>query len=182
MQGQAVDWRDLAWHLLLAPLPKTFLQIYESIGTAKGAQLWPRDMLSQAEENMLSFMMAFLLSSAPSVLAFAKRSPPNCFNKRWMKVIQSAGWCSCNLVRRSSSFTDTAENDPPAIHGVRNRSADLLPYFPIYYNDCYEVELPRGHRFPMEKYRKVRMALQNKILSSGDAKKQVDCGEFVNLL
>ena len=26
------------------------------------------------------------------------------------------------------------------------------PYFPMYYNDVYEVILPQGHRFPMEKY------------------------------
>jgi len=37
------------------------------------------------------------------------------------------------------------------------------PYFPIYYNDVYEVILPKGHRFPMEKYRKVRTQIQQLI-------------------
>lgn len=37
------------------------------------------------------------------------------------------------------------------------------PYFPIYYNDVYEVPLPPNHRFPMDKYRLVRKRLQAKI-------------------
>lgn len=31
----------------------------------------------------------------------------------------------------------------------------------LFYNDVYEVPLPAGHRFPMEKYRKVRTKLQS---------------------
>ncbi|CAN0513019.1 unnamed protein product, partial [Scytosiphon promiscuus] len=27
---------------------------------------------------------------------------------------------------------------------------------PLFYNDVYRVDLPGGHRFPMEKYRLVR--------------------------
>lgn len=34
----------------------------------------------------------------------------------------------------------------------RARNANL----PLFYNDVYRVELPLGHRFPMEKYRLVR--------------------------
>lgn len=30
------------------------------------------------------------------------------------------------------------------------------PELPLFYNDVYRVELPEGHRFPMEKYRLVR--------------------------
>ena len=37
------------------------------------------------------------------------------------------------------------------------------PYFPIYYNDVYEVDLPPGHRFPMDKYRRVREMVQKKV-------------------
>ena len=39
-------------------------------------------------------------------------------------------------------------------------------FFPIYYNDVYEVILPPNHRFPMEKYRKVREKVQSVITSS----------------
>jgi hypothetical protein len=55
------------------------------------------------------------------------------------------------------------------------------PYFVIYYNDVYEVDLPPGHRFPMEKYRIVREAVQAKVDSlRGDEKGRVRCGESVN--
>ena len=52
------------------------------------------------------------------------------------------------------------------------------PYFPIYYNDVYEVDLPRGHRFPMGKYRKVREAFQKKVGSlSEEEQRRVHCGK-----
>lgn len=34
------------------------------------------------------------------------------------------------------------------------------PFFRIFYNDVYEVKLPPNHRFPMEKYGKVRKLVQ----------------------
>jgi acetoin utilization deacetylase AcuC-like enzyme len=37
--------------------------------------------------------------------------------------------------------------------------------FPIYYNDVYEFELPPHHRFPMQKYVKVRKMVQSSILA-----------------
>mmetsp|Transcript_8872 Transcript_8872/g.20145 ORF Transcript_8872/g.20145 Transcript_8872/m.20145 type:complete len:396 (-) Transcript_8872:19-1206(-) len=50
------------------------------------------------------------------------------------------------------------------------------PFFPIYYNDVYEVTLPRGHRFPMQKYRKVRLAVQEKVARLSDEERsRVDC-------
>jgi acetoin utilization deacetylase AcuC-like enzyme len=38
-------------------------------------------------------------------------------------------------------------------------------FFPIYCNDVYEVKLSPNHRFPMEKYRRVREIVQNHISS-----------------
>mmetsp|Transcript_1328 Transcript_1328/g.3770 ORF Transcript_1328/g.3770 Transcript_1328/m.3770 type:complete len:403 (-) Transcript_1328:187-1395(-) len=35
--------------------------------------------------------------------------------------------------------------------------------FHVFYNDVYEVRLPKGHRFPMEKYEKVRRRVQQKL-------------------
>jgi acetoin utilization deacetylase AcuC-like enzyme len=35
--------------------------------------------------------------------------------------------------------------------------------FPIYYNDVYHVPLPKNHRFPMEKYGKVRHMIQDEL-------------------
>ncbi len=54
-----------------------------------------------------------------------------------------------------------------------------VPFFPIYYNDVYEVNMPPGHRFPMGKYRKVREAVQAKVNSLPEVEKQrVQCGKF----
>ena len=41
--------------------------------------------------------------------------------------------------------------------------------FNVYYNDVYEVQLPPKHRFPMEKYRKVRMIAQSEIEKINDS-------------
>lgn len=50
------------------------------------------------------------------------------------------------------------------------------PYFPIYYNDLYEVILPPNHRFPMEKYGKVRRRVQDMIAALPEAEQQsVQC-------
>jgi acetoin utilization deacetylase AcuC-like enzyme len=37
----------------------------------------------------------------------------------------------------------------------------------LFYNDIYEQPLPAGHRFPMEKYRKVRQTLQRELAHDG---------------
>ena len=57
------------------------------------------------------------------------------------------------------------------------------PFFPVYYNDVYEVELPRGHRFPMGKYRKVRKALQAKVERlSEEERRRVYCGKLMGVV
>mmetsp|Transcript_2363 Transcript_2363/g.3522 ORF Transcript_2363/g.3522 Transcript_2363/m.3522 type:complete len:426 (-) Transcript_2363:28-1305(-) len=63
----------------------------------------------------------------------------------------------------SSSMSDVIGN-----HNIQSslheNSLDLFSaYFPIYYNDVYEVPLPPNHRFPMEKYRQVRERVQENI-------------------
>ena len=68
----------------------------------------------------------------------------------------------------------SASNDDECIR----RPVDA-PFFAIYYNDVYEVDLPPGHRFPMAKYRIVREGVQAKLDSlSGDEKGRVRCGEL----
>lgn len=66
--------------------------------------------------------------------------------------------------------------------GVRNDypSADSSKAcFPIYYNDVYEFELPPHHRFPMQKYAKVRNMVQSSILAVDSAhinhKSEIQC-------
>lgn len=46
-------------------------------------------------------------------------------------------------------------------------SSQLPPV--LYYNDHYEVPLPPTHRFPMQKYREVRLALQRELEHRGVA-------------
>jgi acetoin utilization deacetylase AcuC-like enzyme len=48
-----------------------------------------------------------------------------------------------------------SESDSGVLAGSTRR-----PFFPIYYNDVYEVKLPPKHRFPMDKYGKVRKLVQ----------------------
>ena len=57
------------------------------------------------------------------------------------------------------------------------------PFFPIYYNDVYEVHLPENHRFPMDKYRKVRRLAQTWIESqSAEEQSQVVCGACIVIM
>ena len=58
-------------------------------------------------------------------------------------------------------------------------------FFPIYYNDVYEVMLPPNHRFPMEKYRKVREKVQQFIGASSsvvDQNSRIMCELIVSPL
>lgn len=85
------------------------------------------------------------------------------------------------VIRRSHRFHSTSSTSDGSLHRVD----DGVPFFPIYYNDIYEVDLPPGHRFPMWKYRKVRELVQAKVGGSGgltdedyDARSRVYCGKL----
>lgn len=79
----------------------------------------------------------------------------------------SAGRWIRTLQRQSLSSTANGLIDSFAPHpDVRDSYPSYdpsKPYFPIYYNDVYEVILPAGHRFPMEKYHRVRQIVQKAI-------------------
>jgi hypothetical protein len=62
-----------------------------------------------------------------------------------------------------------------------NVTASRRPYFRVYYNDVYEVILPVGHRFPMEKYGKVRRLLQQWLSDlPQEQQENVDCGTLLS--
>jgi len=61
------------------------------------------------------------------------------------------------LLGRATTSSAKTTTTSSAIDGSGNNTP---PYFPIYYNDVYEVRLPPKHRFPMGKYRKVRLMVQ----------------------
>jgi hypothetical protein len=60
-----------------------------------------------------------------------------------------------------------------------NVTTSIRPYFRVYYNDVYEVILPVGHRFPMEKYGRVRLLVQQWLSDlPQEQQENVDCGTF----
>lgn len=87
-----------------------------------------------------------------------------------------------------SSFESTLESKNAAPRGIitnddSNQRNHHRPFFRIYYNDVYEVPLPPNHRFPMEKYRKVRLMLQEWLQQENDnAAVVVDCDFCVSPL
>ena len=71
----------------------------------------------------------------------------------------------------------------PVANNNDGQSTTDAPYFKIFYNDVYEVDMPKGHRFPMQKYRKVREKIQHKIGSLTDEEKsKVACSFNVSPL
>jgi len=68
--------------------------------------------------------------------------------------------------RRATHSASITSSIASTINDVATSSIDLFrPFYPIFYNDVYEVPLPPNHRFPMEKYRKVRERVQLSIQS-----------------
>lgn len=82
-----------------------------------------------------------------------------------------------SIVRPSLRPCSTKINQSSSYPACENAIALRRPFYPIYYNDVYEVPLPPNHRFPMEKYRKVRERVQSAILSSPQRQqdKRVQC-------
>ena len=102
------------------------------------------------------------------------------FNTKLVGVLASAfQWRSASVSRQVCRFfsAQALQGQVAAdAHDVAVDSRRSPPFFPIYYNNVYEVDLPRGHRFPMKKYRKVRMAVQEKVASLPDEERsRVNC-------
>ena len=70
-----------------------------------------------------------------------------------------------------------------AIHkkSTEDTSFSTRSFFPIYYNDVYEVTLPPNHRFPMEKYRRVREKVQQFLASTSTSTVDRNCGVLCEL-
>jgi hypothetical protein len=139
---------------------------FYAVSVQRGTQSTDRyQKVSHPSTDLLMSMkiikMAFLLSSPRTSSAFAKS---------YRRLCQRTGVSP--VLTTSTSY----EDDQPSENLAAPSSMQRLPYFPIYYNDVYEVDLPKGHRFPMEKYRRVRLALQDRILSSNPGY-HVICGK-----
>jgi len=74
------------------------------------------------------------------------------------RTIFSSSSSILSLQTSSSSIITEAIKDKSY-----NSETKVNNYFPLYYNDVYEVPLPKNHRFPMPKYRQVRERLQHRI-------------------
>ena len=86
---------------------------------------------------------------------------------------------SMQLQKGGKVSFSTTSGDTNVSSSAHKRPVDA-PFFPIYYNDVYEVDLPPGHRFPMEKYKKVRKKLQAKIEALDEEEQdRTYCGEIL---
>lgn len=97
---------------------------------------------------------AMLLSTQRLSSAFLPR------HHRTLRYLGSHSSKTSDLMDRFAQHPDVQQTYPPY--------DPSRPYFPIYYNDVYEVILPQGHRFPMEKYRQVRTLVQESIANDSD--------------
>ena len=90
----------------------------------------------------------------------------------------------CNIPFKSyRCISGRLYHNRPVANNNDGQSTTDLPYFKIFYNDVYEVDMPKGHRFPMQKYRKVREKIQHKIGSLTDEEKsKVACSFNVSPL
>ena len=91
-------------------------------------------------------------------------------HRRLSSISSSASELNAETTINSQSQTEAGSTSTPT---QPSSSIHIRPYFQIRYNDVYEVNMPPGHRFPMEKYREVRLAVQEKI----GGFTEVDCGE-----
>jgi acetoin utilization deacetylase AcuC-like enzyme len=84
--------------------------------------------------------------------------------KPMKSVLQSSSFWIKSTTTLSLASTATTSSTESSLEMTKR------PFFRIYYNDIYQVQLPPSHRFPIEKYRQVRELLQTKIaeLSSGE--------------
>jgi len=93
--------------------------------------------------------------------------------RRWARNLRHSTFAANDVDEETWSFQ--ASEAPIADPSV--------PYFHIFYNDVYEVKLPPGHRFPMEKYRKVREIVQRKVSSlASERRNRVQCDFHVSPL
>jgi hypothetical protein len=103
-------------------------------------------------------------------------------NKAWGFLTPAVSWGSWER-----SLQHCLSSSPSSVE-VRTFSAETNPsskedgrppFFRIYYNDVYEVELPPRHRFPMKKYAQVRKQIQKWIADlPEEEQRRVNCGTY----
>jgi len=114
-----------------------------------------------AFHHFSSLHRRLLFTSTPSLLYKYEAKQQQCIN-----IGRSCAELQYNkqvpLYLHSSAFSKTNDCDTNTSYQAK-AFATTIPYFPIYYNDVYSVNLPPNHRFPMKKYGKVRRIIQEEI-------------------
>ena len=112
----------------------------------------------------VQIMTILLFKRASSFANYAQRRP---FQRTSARSIAKT------ITAASTNSSITAPTRTSDIVETTAKAVDLFrPFFPIYYNDVYEVPLPPHHRFPMEKYRKVRERVQHAIQTQKQEQEQ----------
>ena len=114
--------------------------------------------LAAASAEMTAGAAAF---AGSSLLRAVRRGVPR---HAWPSI----GATTTTSVVRRLHFTVAA---PGSLTATRD-----VPSFPIYYNDVYEVNLPSGHRFPMDKYRRVRERVQARLTNADGLERSIRVG------
>jgi len=123
-------------------------------------------------------MMTMLLFKRTS--SFANYAQRRAFQRTTATRSISTTITAASTCRSTAGPIDTETSD---IKETTANTIDLFrPFFPIYYNDVYEVPLPPNHRFPMEKYRKVRERVQHAIQTQMSKHEKVQCDFTVSPL
>jgi hypothetical protein len=125
---------------------------------------------------LLQMALSMILKSGAATCSV--RRLPCCFVNLHREAPRHA---RLTITRRSEStlaqeYDSQIRNHP--LVGQREQPYDpSRPFFPIFYNDVYEVVLPQNHRFPMQKYGKVRRLAQTWISSLSEKERaNVVCG------
>ena len=78
---------------------------------------------------------------------------------------------------RSTISNLSSNSDTSVVTRISTANESNLPFFRVYYNDVYEVNLPPRHRFPMSKYGKVRRLVQQQVADlPAEERNLVNCG------
>lgn len=65
-------------------------------------------------------------------------------------------YCATRTIDRVLTISFSTSSPPTSAAGAAGDAEAAGGVMPLFYNDVYKVDLPEGHRFPMEKYRLVR--------------------------
>ena len=108
-------------------------------------------------QRRCSYRMVSVAARATSYRNFL-RTPSSSFRRNY--DVRQFSYFALNHSRSyTTDVTDSrVTSDPDSLPNT--------PFFRLFYNDVYEVNLPPKHRFPMGKYRKVRERVQEKVAKS----------------